>query len=230
MISEKEIFDLINNRADWLESFDENRNFNREDIAVMFKTLMKEEGNRDYSPKLQESLIDNIFFRLINGYTKSEIISEFSDVKHMGYFEFTLGRKESNRLFNVLSELKIPTSILRGVRKDMPYDEVVDGYRIIQIMSEETAPGQSPEVVYFAIIDKKTGETIFESNGKTVENQISDFTDKFEDLKKKHALSKKSKSTLVDVFLTNKGVIRKIKIKNGAFRYIDENGRFVKWN
>ena len=71
MISEKEIFDLINNRADWLESFDENRNFNREEIAVMFKTLMKEEGNRDYSPKLQESLIDNIFFRLINGYTKS---------------------------------------------------------------------------------------------------------------------------------------------------------------
>lgn len=61
MISEKEIFDLINNRADWLESFDENRNFNREEIAVMFKTLMKEEGNRDYSPKLQESLIDNIF-------------------------------------------------------------------------------------------------------------------------------------------------------------------------
>lgn len=155
MISEKEIFDLINNRADWLESFDENRNFNREDIAVMFKTLMKEEGNRDYSPKLQESLIDNIFFRLINGYTKSEIMSEFSDVKHMGYFEFTLGRKESNRLFNVLSELKIPTSILRGVRKDMPYDEVVDGYRIIQIMSEETAPGQSPEVVYFAIKDEK---------------------------------------------------------------------------
>lgn len=61
MISEKEIFDLINNRADWLESFDENRNFNREEIAVMFKTLMKEEENRDYSPKLQESLIDNIF-------------------------------------------------------------------------------------------------------------------------------------------------------------------------
>lgn len=61
MISEKEIFDLINNRADWLESFDENRNFNREEIAVMFKTLMKEEDNRDYSPKLQESLIDNIF-------------------------------------------------------------------------------------------------------------------------------------------------------------------------
>lgn len=82
-------------------------------------------------------------------------MSEFSDVKHMGYFEFTLGRKESNRLFNVLSELKIPTSILRGVRKDMPYDEVVDGYRIIQIMSEETAPGQSPEVVYFAIKDEK---------------------------------------------------------------------------
>ena len=156
-------------------------------------------------------------------------MSEFSDVKHMGYFEFTLGRKESNRLFNVLSELKIPTSILRGVRKDMPYDGVVDGYRIIQIMTEETAPGRSPEVAYFAIIDKKTGEIIFESNGKTVENQISDFTDKFEDLKKKYALSKKSKSTLVDVFLTNKGVVRKIKIKNGAFRYIDENGRFIKW-
>ena len=65
----------------------------------------------------------------------------------------------------------------------MPYDEVVDGYRIIQIMSEETAPGQSPEVVYFAIKDEKTGEIIFESNGKTVENQISDFTDKFEDLR-----------------------------------------------
>lgn len=66
MISEKEIFDLINNRADWLESFDENRNFNREEIAVMFKTLMKEEDNRDYSPKLQESLIDNIFFQINN--------------------------------------------------------------------------------------------------------------------------------------------------------------------
>ena len=128
-----------------------------------------------------------------------------------------------------MSELKIPTSILRGVRKDMPYDEVVDGYRIVQIMSEETGPGQSPEVAYFAIIDEKTGETIFESNGKTVENQISDFTDKFENLKKKYALSKKSKSTLVDVFLTNKGVVRKIKTKNGVFRYIDEKGRFTKW-
>lgn len=95
-----------------------------------------------------------------------------------------------------MSELKIPTSILRGVRKDTPYDGVVDGYRIIQIMTEETAPGQSPEVAYFAIIDKKTGETIFESNGKTVENQISDFTAKFEDLKKKYALSKKVKAHL----------------------------------
>lgn len=123
-------------------------------------------------------------------------MSEFSDVKHMGYFEFTLGRKESNRLFNVLSELKIPTSILRGIRKDTPYNEVVDGYRIIQIISEETAPGRSPEVVYFAIKDEKTGEIIFESNGKTVENQISDFTDKFENLKKKHALSKKVKAHL----------------------------------
>lgn len=114
----------------------------------LFYSLMNEKQNITKTPMVQEALLAEIARKLSYGATPDAVFREHGDNRHLNYFDVFLEQGVSQQIQDVLTKNKIPTDVLKGIKKSVPFDMVKDNIRIVQELSE---PPPTPVVILFQI-------------------------------------------------------------------------------
>lgn len=154
-----------------IDNFVEN---NKESIAVteqeridgyrVYKRLMNETSNKDKSYIQQVAMVEDMYVALnsdVRGYRKEtweHIFNDYSDNKHLNYFDTFLDNGERDKIIRALEKHKLPTAILKGIRKNQPFENTTDGVTVEQIMG--TTDTGTPQVDGFLISIREKGEKV----------------------------------------------------------------------
>lgn len=141
----------------------------------LFYDLMKEKQNASKDLPTQEALLAEIARKLVIGEKPESIFRQHGDNKHLNYFDVFLEEGESGRILERLNDYGISSNVLKGIKKNVPFDTTIDGVRVVQEMSngEDT----SPTVERFAIY--KDGKLIYVWYPKST--YFSDYDDEYFD-------------------------------------------------
>lgn len=208
------------------------------EASDIFYELMKEQVNKNKDLELQKSMVSDIVTGLSRKETRTDLFKRYGDNRHLEYFDNVLEKGASREILEALNRNYIPSEVLKGIRRDTPYNEYVKGYKGVKVIQEIEKPeGTSPFVVYFAI--EKDGKIIYEWKPNGILVDIYDdleedipYEDNMEnkirvpkqDIKKgQQTIKRVSENTAygnrkIDFYYTKKG---------NLCRRITENGKFV---
>lgn len=219
-----------------------NRQFVREHIAKMSMTdypltlqqeievenlyfeLMKEHKNINKDKDTQISLIDEIMHKMYNKETPESIFRQHGDNSHMSYYDVFLEAGESDKILEALHNNDIPTDVLRGVKKNIPFDSTIGDVRIVQEV--ERTDDSSPIISAFEIYKgdrlvyewKRSKDYVYNFDIDTKNVQAFQFT-KSGDVRK---------STVVKKIKTRKDTYTQSVTRKGITIVQDSKGRFAK--
>lgn len=228
------INEIINDNIDSLQMSEKEKN----ETYKMYKKLMNESVNLNKTEQEQISLISDIILGRCglgegrNPESWERIFNDHSDNKHMNYFDNILGDGETDKISKALSRINKGTSVLLGIRKNQPYNEIVDGVEIIQEISENE--NGSPTVSKFELIYE--GKVIYsfkrgikEVNEENIEEEIEKLKRLSENIGNQDTNFRKKtnfpdNTIIEDYFVTKKGNVAQRTMgyytdKNGKKRY-----------
>lgn len=206
------------------------------DTQILYDKIMNEKVNKTKNAWEQESLVTDIALGLSYGESEEIIFNQYSDNKHLNYFDVFLAKGESETILKVLNENGIPTDVLKRIRKNVPDDYTVDGVRIIQKISDD--PNVSHYVSEFKIY--KDGKLIYEwtpDKPFEEEDEEYDIEAHYNYLKEQEALRpepltksgrQRKGAYIATVFSSNGDKVTAEKLSNGQIVYRGSNGRFTK--
>ena len=193
--------------------------------------VANEQVNRNKTPEEQESMLSYIYISFQNNEQQERIYNHFSDNKHMDYFDTFLEEGLSEKILEVLDKYKLPSSVLKGIRKNQPYygnsPENPDVY-VEQITNKDIDPNtdESIKVVEFNIYYKK--KLIFYWDIKNGADTGYDFEER-DPVKipktKKGTAYKGYKKTIVT---SDNNIIFETVTSKGQTVYRDIKGRFTR--
>lgn len=197
----------------------------------LFNSLMNEKVNSQKTKLEQESLISDILIGYSYGEKKDFMFRQHSDNKHMNYFDIFLSEGESKKIQSALYKNGIPTDILKGIKKNIPFDITKDGIQIIQEISDngEGSPTISKFEIYSdgKLIYKWTQDLEYEED-----DYIDyDYYEKEEKIPEqpKTKSGKPRKGIYLATIINSEGEkITQEKISNGRIIYRDAKGRFTR--
>lgn len=237
IINDKQIYEHLNQ---WWESNKDLISFNNtkvEKTADMFKRLMSEKSNSTKTIDEQFSMLTDIAYGFAINENENATFNHYADNKHLNYFDVFLEEGERSNITEALNKANIPTDVLKGIKKNIPYDantRTEDG-RLVRVVQETEPPSNT--ISYFAIyVD---GEMIYSwdrSSGGYDDvpyNWLDDFGDyDYEDkVKITYSVSeaqKKTKSEYVQTYdFGGDDIVHERHTKSGRTIYQDSKGRFV---
>ena len=121
----------------------------------MFSQLMTEKNNLSKTMDEQLSMLTDIAYGFAINEKENATFNRYADNKHLNYFDIFLEDGQRGMITEALNRAGISTDVLKGIKKNVPYDATIDGVRVVQ----ETEP-PSNTISYFAIY--KDGEKIYE--------------------------------------------------------------------
>lgn len=200
----------------------------------MFGRLMSEKNNLTKTVDEKLSMLTDIAYGYAIGDKENATFNRYADNKHLNYFDIFLEDGQRSVIQEALNRAGVSTEVLKGIKKNVPYDATVNGVRVVQ----ETEP-PSNTISYFAIyVD---GEKIYEWNRSSSDYSYYD-EDYFEpdeyyepddtprvEISYDVLLSEKdTKSDYVQTyhFQDDRAIIERVG-KNGRTFYQYSNGRFA---
>lgn len=131
--------------------------YQEEQAHDMFYQLMNEKQNSSKTLLVQEALLAEIARKLSYGETPEGVFRQHSDNRHMNYFDVFLEDGQSTKILEALEIHGIPTDVLKGIKKGVPFHVIKDGVEVEQRLDD--GDDGTPHVDYFEI--KVNGETIY---------------------------------------------------------------------
>lgn len=208
------------------------------EASEIFFNLMKEKVNSKKDIEMQKSMVSDIVIGLSRGEKSKDFERRYGDNRHLEYFNTVLEEGAAGQIIEALRNNNLPTDILKGVRRDTPYNEFVKGYKGVRVIQEiEKVEGTSPFVSYFAI--EKDGNIIYEWKPSERYVHIYDIEDDeipYEEMQENKVRVPKQKETdgqktVKRVTENTSSTTRRIDFyytkKGNLCRRIIENGKFV---
>lgn len=204
----------------------------------LFYELMKEKQNASKDLPTQEALLAEIARKLAIGEKPESVFRQHGDNKHLNYFDVFLEEGESGKILERLNDYGISSDVLKGIKKNVPFDVTIDGVRVVQEMSngEDT----SPTIERFEIY--KDGSLVYFWSPKTVSvNIYDDYDDFWDDFEPDEMPKNKIKVPKIEKADGQKTVKKVTEVTPSGERRIDfyytkkgnlcrrimENGKFV---
>lgn len=237
MIKDSQIYEYLNK---WWESNKDLISFNNEKVvktADMFKKLMSEKNNSTKTVDEQLSMLTDIAYGFAINENENATFNRYADNKHLNYFDIFLEEGERSRITEALNKANISTDILKGIKKNIPYDasSTTEDGRLVRVVQETEPPSNT--ISYFAIyVDGVMVYSWDRSFGGYDDNPydgIFDDEDYFDEDTVKITYSineaqKKTKSEYVKTYnFGGDDVIHERHTKSGRTIYQDSKGRFV---
>lgn len=202
----------------------------------LFYDLMREKQNINKDIPTQEALLAEIARKLSYGETRESVFRQHGDNKHLNYFDVFLEEGASKNILDALNYYGISTDVLKGIKKNVPFDAVIDGVRVVQEISN--GDDGSPTVEKFEIT--KDGKLVYFWTPRR--DYVSYFDDEYYDETEleqekpappkqppKTKSGKPRKGTYLATIISSSGEeITKEVMSNGRVAYRASNGRFTK--
>lgn len=131
--------------------------YQEQQAKEMFYKLMNEKQNSSKTLLVQEALLAEIARKLSYGETPDGVFRQHSDNRHMNYFDVFLEDGQSTKILEALEINGIPTDVLKGIKKGVPFHVIKDGVEVEQRLDD--GDDGTPHVDYFEI--KVDGKTIY---------------------------------------------------------------------
>lgn len=104
------------------------------DTIDIYNSVMTEKVNATKTKDEQVSLIHDILIGFSYNETKDRLLRAHSDVKFLSFFDNFLDEGESEKVYNAIKSLGLPTEILRGIKPNVDIDiKVNSGGNIVEI-------------------------------------------------------------------------------------------------
>lgn len=205
----------------------------------LYNRLMNEEFNINKDLLTQEALLAEIARKLSYGETEDSTFRQHSDNRHMYMYDMYLEMGESDNILEVFEKFKIPTSVLKGVKLNIPTQvttDIGDGNSVY--IDSYIKP--SPD-------DNDTSKLDIYLNGKRIYSYTSNIDswdyvnfDNIQDEPEQETIEiiqvnkngNERKSKLLKKIVTPEGKIEVEEFTNSAGKkqiaYRGKNGRFIK--
>lgn len=184
------------------------------EIKGMFKSLMKQDVNKNLSPLNQRTLLEGIVEDFSNGSDYYQTFNFRSDNKHMQAYDYFFKEGEGKRITDILKSYGLGADELKGVPLMSPFDASTQKNGRVYVKEEIEKPdGESPYIKLFEIyVD---GKIVYEWKGRAfgVGDVYENINIESEDIKQPKRKSKYQGSVYISDF--------ELPVK----KWTDKNGR-----
>lgn len=209
-----------------------------QDTVDLFDKLMNEKVNQSKNLWEQEALVTDIAIGYSFGEQTDFIFRQHADNKHLNYFDVFLEQGEAEKIQKALLKYNISTDVLKGIKKNIDFDIVIDKIRIVQTMSD--GENTSPTIESFEIYKDK--KLIYRWGAdEFLEKEYNNTDSKFDEYYRQESKveipkeppptksGKRRKGIYLGTVISSNGdkVIIE-KLTNGQTVYRASNGRFTK--